>query len=482
MDVGEAPVDAVVPPGEPRVVEAQQVEHRGVDVVDRRGVVAVERLVAPLVAGTVGDAAADAAAAQPGGEHERVVVAPPAPLRARHPPELRGPHHDRVVQQAALLEVADQRRRPVGHPRRQRAVVAFDVFVGVPVAPREAIVVAAPHLHEAHPALEEAPRGEALEGEVPSLLGGVDLRRPHGRHAVETIQREHVVGLVGQRQRLGGGQLHPRRQLVGADPGLEPGIAGARGEVAAVEPGQCRARGGVGLRGDERGGGAEVGDRRGAPGRDDGTGVLRGEEPGVPVLHPVGGIAAVIGEDDERGEVLVVAAQRVAHPGAGAGETGEHEAGRLEERGRGVDPRRAHHVVDERDPVDHAPQRRHHVGQLLAARPVPTERPDRREPGPEAVLERLHRLAEVARLAVPFHQLRLVVEKIDVAGRPRHEQLHDSFGPRRVNEGRMRRATVGPGPLRLEGREGQAPQAAAAGGQPVAARTRPLGKGGGGCR
>src|SRR5205085_614141 len=103
-----------------------------------------ERLVAPLVAGAVAEAAADAAAAEPVGEAERVVVAAPAALAARHPAELRRPQDERVVEQAALLEVLDQRGGAAGHADRQRAVVALHVLVRVPVAAREAVVVAGP--------------------------------------------------------------------------------------------------------------------------------------------------------------------------------------------------------------------------------------------------------------------------------------------------------------------------------------------------
>ena len=59
MDVGEATVDAVVAVGEPLVIDAEEMEHGGVDVV------AIDRLfdgfVGPFVGGTVADAAFEAA-------------------------------------------------------------------------------------------------------------------------------------------------------------------------------------------------------------------------------------------------------------------------------------------------------------------------------------------------------------------------------------------------------------------------------------
>ena len=75
VDVGEPAVDAVVPYGELGVVDAQQVKNRGVHVVDQGGVLAVQRLVAPLVAFPMGDAAADTTAAKPVGEDKGIVVA-----------------------------------------------------------------------------------------------------------------------------------------------------------------------------------------------------------------------------------------------------------------------------------------------------------------------------------------------------------------------------------------------------------------------
>ena len=103
MHIRQAAVDAVVSYGELFMIDAQQVHHRGVDVVAGRGVGAVERLVAPLVALTGDDSALDAAAAEPVGEDIRVVVAAFAALRAGHAAEFGGPQDDRVVEQAALF-------------------------------------------------------------------------------------------------------------------------------------------------------------------------------------------------------------------------------------------------------------------------------------------------------------------------------------------------------------------------------------------
>ena len=73
MDVGQAEVAAGVAVGEGLVVEAEEVEDRGVEVVDVDLV--LDGLEAELVGGAVDVAALDAAAGQPHGEAVVVVVA-----------------------------------------------------------------------------------------------------------------------------------------------------------------------------------------------------------------------------------------------------------------------------------------------------------------------------------------------------------------------------------------------------------------------
>ena len=65
VDIGQAAIDAVVSHRELFVVDSQQVQDRGVDVVDVSRIVSVGRLVAPLVAGAVRGATLDAATGQP---------------------------------------------------------------------------------------------------------------------------------------------------------------------------------------------------------------------------------------------------------------------------------------------------------------------------------------------------------------------------------------------------------------------------------
>src|SRR5688572_6469229 len=58
VHVCQAAVHAVVAEDELLVIDAEQVQDRGMNVVDLRGFAAIERLVAPFVAGSMSDTAA----------------------------------------------------------------------------------------------------------------------------------------------------------------------------------------------------------------------------------------------------------------------------------------------------------------------------------------------------------------------------------------------------------------------------------------
>ena len=78
VHVGQAEVAAAVAVGQPLVIQAHQVQDRGVQVVDVHAV--LDGLHAELVGGAVDDAALDAAAGQPHREAQAVVVAALGPF------------------------------------------------------------------------------------------------------------------------------------------------------------------------------------------------------------------------------------------------------------------------------------------------------------------------------------------------------------------------------------------------------------------
>ena len=134
------------------------------------------------------------------------------------------------------LEVLDEGRGAAGHAKGERAVVAVDVLVRIPVPAREAVVVAAPDLHEPHAPLEQAAGGQALAAEVIGLLERVDFLVERRLAVIEPVEPAALPrGSAREVQRLGRGELHLRGQLVALDPAVEPIVALRDGGVLAVQ-------------------------------------------------------------------------------------------------------------------------------------------------------------------------------------------------------------------------------------------------------
>jgi hypothetical protein len=98
MHVRQPAFDAVVVEAEPFVVQAQQMENGGVQVVNRRFF--LDGLIAKSIGGSLTHGSLDAGPGQPDGETLGVVVPArgPALLKGRHPAELRHPDHQRIAQ------------------------------------------------------------------------------------------------------------------------------------------------------------------------------------------------------------------------------------------------------------------------------------------------------------------------------------------------------------------------------------------------
>ena len=150
-----------------------------------------------------------------------------AALPHRRAAEFAAPEHQGVVEQAALLEVDDQRRaRPVGLLGRDGHVL-LDVAMMVPGAVVE--------LDEAHPALGHAPGEQAVAGEAAIAL------------LLDAVAREGRRRLPAQVGEAGHRGLHAVGHLVLAVPGGDLGIVDARvGEL--VEAGDLIDQPGAGRR------------------------------------------------------------------------------------------------------------------------------------------------------------------------------------------------------------------------------------------
>ena len=130
----------------------------------------------------------------------------------------------------------------------------------------------------------------------------------------------------------------------------------------------------------------------------------------------------------EAGQILILAAQPVAHPGADGGEALKDEPrGHLEQRGA-MRVGARHHGMNEREIVHHAAQMRQNLRDELAALSVLLEckwRPHHRPAPPK---ERRDRVGPLRLLSVMLLERGLVVERVHVAEAARQKHHDDVLG------------------------------------------------------
>ena len=126
-------------------------------------------------------------------------------LRVHRAPELSAPQDQRLVEEAAALQVGEQRRLRLVDCLGLELDLARQVPVLVPAAHVE--------LDEAHAALGEPPREQAVR------------REGAGRLHLRPVERERLLVLVGEVRQLGHGHLHAVRHLVLRDARLRLRIA-----------------------------------------------------------------------------------------------------------------------------------------------------------------------------------------------------------------------------------------------------------------
>ena len=160
MNIGQAEVPSSVPEGESFVIHSQQMEDCGVEVVDVNFSLAGEETV--LVGGTVGSSALHATAGEPHGETIGIVISTIGSLGGRGSPEFPTPPDQGVIQQAAILEVPQERgNRLIDFPGIF-LVSPLEVAVLVPL--NEGVAMG--HLNKADAAFEESSGQKALPSKV----------------------------------------------------------------------------------------------------------------------------------------------------------------------------------------------------------------------------------------------------------------------------------------------------------------------------
>jgi len=221
VDVGEAEIAALEPVGESLVVDAEEVEDGGLEVVHVDGV--TDDVHAEVIGFSEGEAGSDAASGHPDCEGVRVMIASPAgavvevSLDEGGSPEFTAPDDEGIVEQAASFEVEDEGSG--GLVRVAALAVEFggDRVVLVPSGVHE--------LDAADTAFDEASGHEAVVGEG---AWGADIG---------SVFAEDGFGFAGEVGEFGDGGLHLEGHLVlgdaGGDLGITPGV-----EVVLVERGE----------------------------------------------------------------------------------------------------------------------------------------------------------------------------------------------------------------------------------------------------
>src|SRR5262249_18752686 len=223
VHVGQPEIAAGVTVGEALVIEAQEPEDSGVQIVN------VDRMLdgteAEIVGGAMNLAALDAAAGQPHAEAIVVVVAAidaagvgarSRQLHRRSSAKLATPDHQRIVQHAALLQVFQETADGLIAFPGQAAMLGFQIVVAVP-----GLTGAVPDLDEADAFFQEPAGNEKL----PALNAGA-------------VQSADVPRLAVDVERIFGIALHAISQLEGLNAGFELSIVLPLPLMALVQLGQ----------------------------------------------------------------------------------------------------------------------------------------------------------------------------------------------------------------------------------------------------
>lgn len=80
MNVCQTSVNSIMADSQLFMVDAQEMQHGGMNVVNHRRIVAISRLIAKIIAGAMADSAFHATTCKPCGETIRIVISAPATL------------------------------------------------------------------------------------------------------------------------------------------------------------------------------------------------------------------------------------------------------------------------------------------------------------------------------------------------------------------------------------------------------------------
>ena len=158
VDICQAAGKAVMVIRKAFVIEAEDVQNRGMEIVDGGGL--LDRFIPEFVGGAVADAFFHSGAGHPGGEPGGVVIAAAgAFLESGHAAEFGAPDDEGVLEQASLFQVDEEGGGWLVHDLAVFGILFVKDFMAVPVAHSLAagLVGAIEQLDEAHAFFDQSP-------------------------------------------------------------------------------------------------------------------------------------------------------------------------------------------------------------------------------------------------------------------------------------------------------------------------------------
>lgn len=407
-DIGEPEVAPLETVGETQVIDPEEMQHRRVKIVHMHGI--LDRGVAELVGGAMGDTSLDPASAEEHGERIDVVI-PTTALGHGSSSELTAKDDQRVLEHSPLLEVHDQSRGPLVDQVRGFLKRILDPTVVIPAAVIQ--------LDEANAPLRQSPSEEAVRG-----IGTIPRRAPIALQGLRRLRRDvHEAG---------NGSLHLEGHLILRDASFDLGF------VATFPEKPIHLAHGFDqfLLSVTRDSGRILDVVHGVPlGLELHALVLAGKKSVAPLSRRDGLALATshAGQNDESGQILGIASDPVIDPRPHAGSTRDDGSRVHEGMRRVVIDLLGLHRTDDGDFIGDLLDMGEHVADLLSRFPTLRE-PELGAHALEFVgtLLQLGELLSLGKggghgLPVELGEFRFVVEALEVGLPPRHAEMNHSL-------------------------------------------------------
>lgn len=206
VDIGEPHIAAAESVGKASVVDAQQMEHGGMEVVNFCFV--CDGFVAKFVGGTVNGAAFDTPASHPHGKAKWVMIASVTSLSKRRASELAGPDHECLVEESALFEVCQECGDGLVDGASVFGVAIDKIGVLVPAI---AVAGRAGEFDKTDTAFDKAAGEQTFAGECPSV----------GEFVRDAVHVLSCLGFVADVHQMWNCELHFGGEFVITDGGFD---------------------------------------------------------------------------------------------------------------------------------------------------------------------------------------------------------------------------------------------------------------------